>query len=93
MFLGNLLDEEGAIWFPLEFGTTFDAIRAVLFWVSVLYIAVGLILFFAIRGEGRKKFLRVGGIVTVIYTAALCLIFLILAFSEDGIKPILFYPL
>lgn len=93
MFLGNLLDEEGAIWFPLEFGTPFDAIRAVLFWVSVLYIAVGLILFFAIRGEGRKKFLRVGGIVTVIYTAALCLIFLILAFIEDGIKPILFYPL
>ena len=93
MFLGNLLDEEGAIWFPLEFGTPFDAIRAVLFWVSVLYIAVGLILFFAIRGEGRKKFLRVGGIVTVIYTAALCLAFLVLAFIEDGIKPILFYPL
>lgn len=93
MFLGNLLDEEGAIWFPLEFGTPFDAIRAVLFWVSVLYIAVGLILFFAIRGEGRKKFLRVGGIVTVIYTAALCLVFLVLAFIEDGIKPILFYPI
>ena len=55
MFLGNLLDEEGAIWFPLEFGTPFDAIRAVLFWVSVLYIAVGLILLIAIRGEGRKK--------------------------------------
>ena len=49
MFLGNLLDEERVLWFPLQFGTTFDAIRSVLFWVSVLYIAVGLILLIAIR--------------------------------------------
>ena len=93
MFFNLLSEEASATWFPLEFGTPFDAARAVLFWIAAAYIVVAVILLIAVRGEKRKPLLRVGGIVTVALAAAFCLAFLIIAFIEDGILPILFYPL
>ena len=93
MLLNLLSEEASATWFPLEFGTPFDAARAVLFWIAAAYIVLAVILLIAVRGEKRKALLRIGGIVTVAFAAVLCLTFLIIAFIEDGILPILFYPL
>lgn len=99
MFLNSLLSAEEfepSPWFPLRLtpqDSSFDVIRAVLFWVAVVFLLQAIIVFFAVRGEQRKQVLRVEGAIAVANAGLLCLAFLVLAFIEDGIEPILFYPI
>lgn len=99
MLLNSLLSAEEfepSPWFPLRLtpqDSSFDVIRAVLFWVAVVFLLQAIVVFFAVRGEQRKQVLRVEGAITVTNAGLLCLAFLVLAFIEDGIKPILFYPI
>lgn len=89
MFL-SLLETE---WYPILFDTPSNITRSVAIWLTIAAVVVFLACFFAFKGEKRKKFARYYGIGAVIYACVIGVLFLVLSFMEDGIEPILFYPL
>ena len=86
----NLLE---TTWYPILFGTPSEIVFSVIFWLTVAAIVAFCACFFALKGEKRRKFARIYGICAVPYACAGGVLFLVLAFVEDGIEPILFYPL
>lgn len=91
MFL-NLLAEESP-WYPLRFDTPTNITLSVAIWLTVALAIVFLTCFFAFKGEKRKKFAKYFGFGAIVYACAVGVLFLVLSFIEDGIAPILFYPL
>ncbi len=89
MFL-SLLETE---WYPILFDTPSNIVRSVAIWLTIAAVIVFLACFFAFKGEKRKKFARYYGIGAVVYACVIGVLFLVLSFMEDGIAPILFYPL
>lgn len=91
MFL-NLLAEESP-WYPLRFDSPTNITLSVAIWLTVAAVIVFLACFFAFKGELRRKFAKFYGIGAIIYACVIGILFLVLAFVEDGIAAILFYPL
>ncbi len=95
MFNTILLADE-ATWYPISFDSPLNIARAVAFWLTIaLAIAfiVGVAVLTALKNDKRKKFLKVSLITAVAYACAVGITLLCMTFAEDGIKPILFYPL
>ena len=91
MFLHSLLD--GWTWYPTLFDTPLNAARSVAIWVSFLLFIAYLVCSFALKGDHRKRFFTRTRAIAITYACALCALFLVLSFCEDGIQPILFIPL
>lgn len=91
MFL-NLLAEESP-WYPLRFDSPTNITLSVAIWLTIAAVIVFLACFFAFKGEMRRKFAKFYGIGAIIYACVIGILFLVLAFVEDGIAAILFYPL
>ena len=89
MFL-SLLETE---WYPILFDTPSNIVRSVAIWLTIAAVIVFLACFFAFKGEMRRKFAKFYGIGAIIYACVIGILFLLLAFVEDGIAAILFYPL
>ena len=89
MFL-SLLETE---WYPILFDTPSNIVRSVAIWLTIAAVIVFLACFFAFKGEMRRKFAKFYGIGAIIYACVIGILFLVLAFVEDGIAAILFYPL
>ena len=86
----NLLSAE---WFLFRFDSPMNACRTIAIWLSAVLVIVFALIMLLTSGGTRKKCAKIGLIVTIVYVAALSVLFLSLSFAEDGIKPILFYPL
>ena len=89
MFL-NLLE---TTWYPILFGSPSEIVFSVIFWMTVAAIVAFCVCFFALKGDRRRKFAKVYGICAIPYACAVGVLFLVLAFAEDGISALLFYPL
>lgn len=89
MFL-NLLE---TTWYPILFGSPSEIVYSVIFWVTIVAIIAFFAGFFAFKAEKRRKFAKIYGICAIPYVCAIGVLFLVLAFIDDGIEPILFYPL
>lgn len=70
-----------------------NACRTIAIWLSAVLVIVFALIMLLTSGGTRKKCAKISLIVTIVYVAALSVLFLSLSFAEDGIKPILFYPL
>ena len=91
MFLHSLLD--GLTWYPTLFDTPLNATRSVAIWLTVSLFIAYMVCIFVLKGENRKRFFAITHPIAILYACALCALFLILSFLEDGIQPILFIPL
>ena len=91
MFLHSLLD--GLTWYPILFDSPFNAVRSVAVWLTVLLVVAYLVCSFSLKGKNRTRFFTVARPAVIAYACALCALFLILSFQEDGIELILFLPL
>ena len=91
MFLSSLLS--GVVWYPFLFDTPFSALRAILFWITILSVITYLVCLFCKKGESRKSFLKASVPLGISYLGILCLISLTVTFLEDGMEWILFLPL
>ena len=80
-------------WYPILFDTPFNIVRSVAIWLTIAIVIGFLACFFALKGDARKKFARLFSIGAIAYACVIGVLFLVLAFVEDGIAPILFYPL
>ena len=91
MFLHSLLD--GWTWYFTLFDTPLNAVRSIAIWLSLSLVIAYLVCSFALKGENRKSFFTIARPAIILYACALCTLFLILSFQEDGIEKILFIPL
>lgn len=80
-------------WYPILFDSPLNIVRSVAIWLTIALVLTFLVCFFTFKGERRKKFARYFGIGAVCYACAAGVLLLVLTFTEDGIVPILFYPL
>ena len=80
-------------WYPVLFDSPMNITRGIFFWLTVA-LALGFVLsVLLLKGETRKKFLKISLISAVCYACAVSIILLALTFVEDGIAALLFYPL
>ncbi len=91
MYLYSLLSK--AEWYPVLFDTTLHAVRSVATWLTLALLLLLGVCALILKGDRRKRFLRVSAIVAVVYGCALCALYLYSSFKEDGIERILFFPL
>lgn len=91
MFLHSLL--EGWTWYFTAFDTPLNAVRAVAIWLTFALLIAYLVCSFALKTDRRKQFQRIVRPIFITYVCALCSLFLILTFWEDGVELILFIPL
>jgi len=86
----NLLETE---LYLFSFDSPMNACRCIAIWLTVAMVIAFSVCMLLLKGETRKKFLKIGLIVAISYAVVLALLFLTLSFIEDGIVAILFYPL
>ena len=91
MFLYSLL--ERAVWYPILFDSPLNAVRSVVIWLTLALVIAYLVCLFTVKADKKKKFLTLSVYGIVAYACALCALFLILSFQEDGIEKILFIPM
>ena len=91
MFFVSLLTEW--TWYPTLFDTPLNALRSTAIWLSVFLFIAYLVCLFALKGEKRDRLYALSRPVVITYACALCTLFLVFSFYEDGIQPILFFPL
>lgn len=91
MFLHSLLD--GWIWYPILFDTPLNAVRSVAIWLTLVAVISYMVWAFLVKAEKRKHFFTASIPFLLTYTCVLCILFLVLSFHEDGVEPILFFPL
>ncbi|MBD5637004.1 MAG: energy-coupled thiamine transporter ThiT [Clostridia bacterium] len=82
-----------AKWYPILFDSPMNAARSVAIWLTVALVAAFLVCVFVLKGERRKKFLKISLIFAIAYACVIGIMFLTFTFVEDGIKTILFVPL
>lgn len=73
-----------ATWYPFQFDTPFNAVRAVAIWLTLLIIVAFSILLLILKDEKRKKAAKTGAILLVFYSALLALLFFVLSVVKDG---------
>ncbi|MBQ8374465.1 MAG: energy-coupled thiamine transporter ThiT [Clostridia bacterium] len=91
MFLYSLLDS--VKWYPILFDTPLNAVRSVAIWLTLVLLIAYTVCLLLVKGEFRSRFLKTSAFAAVGYAGVLGVTFLILSFLEDGIEPILFYPI
>lgn len=91
MFLHSLLDS--VTWYPTLFDTPLNTVRSIAIWLTFALVVAYLVCSFALKTENRKRVSKAFTIAITEYACALCILFLILSFKEDGIELILFLPL
>ena len=91
MFFVSLLN--GWTWYPTLFDTPLNALRSTAIWLSVSLFIAYLVCLFALKGEKRDRLRTLTRPAIITYACALCTLFLVFSFYEDGIQPILFFPL
>lgn len=90
MFFNLLADE--ATWYPVLFDTPLNAARSVAIWLTLALVLAFIICAAVLKGDMRKKFLKISAIVAICYAAAVGITLLALTFAEDGLVTILFVP-
>ena len=90
MFLGSLL---AAKWYPILFDSPLNIARAIFFWLAIALALSFLVDLLYLKGDFRKKVLKITLLKALCFACAVGVILLVLTFVEDGIAPILFYPL
>ncbi|MBQ8885733.1 MAG: energy-coupled thiamine transporter ThiT [Clostridia bacterium] len=89
MFLYSLLAE--LKWYPILFDSPANVVRSAAFWLTVVLTATFVIGLFLTKN--RARFLKTSLTVAIVYSCALIIVLLSFALKEDGIQPLLFYPL
>lgn len=89
MFLNSLLAK--AKWYPILFDSPANIVRSTAFWLTVA-LAAAFVVWFALA-KNKARVLKVGLIGGVGYSCALVGLLSAFTFKEDGIQPMLFYPL
>lgn len=93
--LTNLLD--GATWLLFSFEDGFSAFKTVAIWLTALMIIAFAVLFFVLKDQKRKKFLKISFITAVSYATVLAITFLAFDFVEnykdDALITILYLPI
>ncbi len=91
MFPYSLLS--GWTWYIATFDTPLNAVRSCAIWLSVTLVIAYLVCLFVLKSDKRHSFHRIVLPIFIAYVCALCGLFLILTFLEDGVELILFIPL
>lgn len=91
MFPHSLLN--GFTWYPLLFDTPQNTIRSVAIWFTVILVIAYTVASFLLKPEKTKRFRLIFSVCCIAYACALCTLFLILTFQEDGVEKLLFIPL
>ena len=91
MFFVSLLN--GWTWYPTLFDTPLNALRSTAIWLSVSLFIAYLVCLFVLKDEKRDRLRTLTRPAVITYACALCTLFLVFSFYEDGIQPILFFPL
>lgn len=89
MFLNSLLAR--VKWYPILFDSPANVVRSAAFWLTVA-LAAAFAVWFALA-KNKARVLKVGLIGGVGYSCALAGLLSAFALKEDGIQPMLFYPL
>lgn len=79
-------------WYPFLFdGEGVDLFRTIFFWITIALSLVALVTLLVFRENKKLKvfWLALG----IVYACAVSGVFLYFSFTEDGMQPILFYPL
>ena len=89
----NLLSD--TTWYPVLFDTPHNIVRSVAIWLTLVIAIAFFTTFFILKSKNKSTalFVKYSLISTVIYAAAIGIIFLSFSFAEDGIVSILFIPL
>ena len=79
----NLLS---ATWYPFDFSTPFNAVRAVFIWLTLALVITLAALIAVKKGESRKKYVRLSAVVGVCYLTLVAVTLLTLTFvlNETG---------
>ena len=89
-----LLESEAkAEWFLFDFSNKSSAIFATATWIAIAFVVAFIVLNFVFNGEKRRKFLKVSLFAAIFLAVAIILTFVIMSYLNDGIVPILFWPL
>lgn len=80
----NLFLSSTATWYPFQFDTPFNAVRAAIIWLTLLVIAAFSVLLFLLKEKKRKKIAKTGTICLVCYAVTIALLFFILSLIKDG---------
>lgn len=92
MFLYSLLAEK-ATWYFFRFDSALNGLRSVALWATLALVVAFVVLALTLSKEKRSKFFKFSLGFSLAYACVLGVSFLVLSFKEDGIEPILFYPL
>lgn len=91
MFPYSLLD--GWVWYPILFDTPLNTARSIAIWLTVFAVIAYMVCAFLLKTEKRKGFFKLSVPFAIAYACLLGILFLTLSLQEDGIEPILFFPL
>ena len=90
MLLNSLLD---TTWYPITFDSPMNIARGVAFWLTVALAIAFVVCALVLKGDTRKKFLKISLIVAIVYACVIGFTLLILTYLKKGITLILFIPL
>ena len=82
-----------AKWYPVLFDSPLNIARGVCFWLAIALALSFLVDLLYLKGDLRKKVLKITMLKAVCYASAVGIVLLALTFVEDGIAALLFYPL
>lgn len=91
MFLSSLLAEEWS-WYIFDFSSPKSAVIALAVWLALAMLVTFVVLNFIVK-ENRAKFYKISAISALGVAAVIILLFVIFDFIDDGIKPLIFFPL
>lgn len=80
-------------WYPILFDTPLNAVRSVAIWLTLALLIGFVACTCLLKGEKKRKFLKIGLIFFIAYACLLGALYLLLSFLEDGIQAIVFIPL
>lgn len=89
--VSSLLSDEAATWYLFSFEDAMSSCRTVAIWLTVamaIAFIIGLIV-----SKDKLPFLRISGIVALIYAVILAVLFSVIEFIDGGIKEGVFIPI
>ena len=94
MFPNSLLAQwDAPVWYPTRFDSPMNIMRGVAFWLTIA-LAIGVVVAaLCVKGDARKKLLKIALMCAIFYAVALGIAFLVMTFLDDGIDALLFVPL
>ena len=95
MFFNLLAGDKPATWYPVLFDTTGNIIRSVATWLTLALILTFVVTYLVLAAKKvpTKPFLRVSLVTSIVYSAVIVLMSLILFFMEEELVAIVFCPL